>query len=403
MIETELPLSRIRQSVFDPLQNERIENTPWRIGADAIRVEALPPDQQREVKAIFDPAAFKIERVSAQLSKPEAVIGGLCSIFTGDLDQSNENKAVKQLRMDQIVEAVGNVRGKPIFIVIEDSFFSRLTGVPITEFQRQATVAVDRIVRWLELSTGETPDLRVALTSDPNVEKGLYDAVAYMANDVLKNPDFGRMQSAPILMMYTSLWTDLLASLSYIPSGNVVCVEPIEHFVDNRSFPEQRLRYAYEDFIRWLKDNPYGEPKSANATLGIAGFMESVDGNQTKKRTRLLPAWEVPSTVNVRAWTAVLQEKAATFPFPLRNSPVFTEAVNWGLWNPAIREQVSSLICLEETYYQERDAMKTQTGSPSDKQDRAQTLRRSISQQAEPITKQMAKEVAMIVTTVLGG
>ncbi|MBI5619546.1 hypothetical protein HY950_01145 [Candidatus Gottesmanbacteria bacterium] len=402
MAEREITLQDIKRSLFDPTQNERTHGAQWRIGVDAIPVEALPPDQQQEVRTVFDPAAFKIERVSAQSPKTQAVIGGLCSIFTGDLNQRNVDETVKQLRMDQIVEAVGNVRGKPIFIVIEDSFFSRLTGVPVTEFQRQAAMATDRIVRWLELSTGETPDLRVALTSDPNVEQGLYDAVAYMADDVLKNPDFSRMQSAPILMMYTSVWTDLLASLSYVPSGNVVCVEPVEHFVDNRSFPDQRLRYAYEDFTQWLKDNPYAKPKSANATLGIAGFMESVDGDQNKKRTRLLPAWKVPSTANVRIWAEKLQEKTIAFPFPLRNSPVFTEAVNWGLWNPAIREQVASLICLEEAYYRERDAMKVQTGNPSDKQERAQKLRRGIGQQAEPITKQMAKEVAMIVTTVLG-
>lgn len=402
MAEREVTLQDIKQSLFDSSQNRRSQNVPWRIGADAVPIETLSPDQQRELVTVFDPAAYKIERVSVQPPQSEAVIGGLCSIFTGDLDGGNESEAVKLLRMDQIVEAVGNVRGKPIFIVIEDSFFARLTEVSLAEFQRQATVAVGRIARWLELSTGQTPDLRVALTSDPRVEKGLYDAVAYMANDVLKSPGFRRVQSAPILMMYTTLWTELLASLGYIPSSNVICVEPVIHFVDSRSFPDDRLRFAYEDFVEWLKNNPYGKPRSANAFLGIAGFLESYSGDQTKKRTRLLPASEVPNTANVAAWITKLEDATKTFPFPLRNSLVFAEAVNWGLWNPVIRKQIASLTDLEETYYRERDAMKSKTGTLSEKQEAAQRLRTGFAQQAQPITKQMAKEVGIILTTVLG-
>lgn len=402
MSKKEVSLSGIEKSLFDPMQITRRNAERWHIGADAMVLESLPEQVQAAFSSAFDPIAMKVERISALPPNPEVVIGGLCSIFTGDLEYGNAKEAVQRLRMDQLVESVGNLRGKTMFVVMEDSFFSRLTGLPATDLKKQAHIAAERITRWQRMTTGEIPDLRVGFTSDPTLERGIFDAVRYIAYDILKNPDFARMQSAPIVMMYTSIWTDLLSSLSYIPSSRVVCVEPAVHFVDSRTFSDPKLQYAYEDFTQWLKDNPYAKPKSANANLGIAGFLESVTGDQTKRRTRLLPFNNVPTTMNVQTWIANLAEKSFTLAFPLRNSPIFAEAVNWGLWNPTIREQIASLICLEDEYYEVRNALKKRQGSPSEKQEQAQGVKTLFTQKATPVTQAMTEEISTILTAVLG-
>ena len=402
MIETELSLSRVKESLLDPMQNTRIDCEPWNIGDDAVALESLPKNAREAFSSTFDPVAMKVERVSKLPADPQVVIGGLCSIFTGDLEKGNAREAVNLLRMDQLVESIGNLRGKTLFVIMEDSFFSRLTGLPVADLNRQARIAAERIIRWQQMTTDEVPDLRIGFTSDPALEKGLYEAVAYMANDVLKNPNFACMQSAPIIMMYTSIWTDLLSSLSYIPKTPVVCIEPAVHFVDGRKFPDAKIQYAYEDFIQWLKDNPYARPTSANASLGIAGFFESVTGDQTKRRTRLLSFDDVPTTANVLEWTAKLTENASALVFPLRNSLLFAEAVNWGLWNPAIREQISSLIFLEDEYYETRKELKKSPGSPSEKQEQAQKMKTLFTQKAAPVTQAMAKEITQILMKVLG-
>lgn len=402
MIEREITLQNIKKSLFDPSQIERSEDTRWRIGSDARPLSSFPPDRKGKIEAMLSPSSLKLERISRLDSSPEVVIGGLCSIFTGDLISGNLKDAVSQARMDQIVESVGNVSGKPTFIVIEDSFFERLTGLPRIDIQRQAKTVATCINRWLKLSTGQPPDMCFAYTSDPAVEKGLADAVGYLATEVLKNPDFKRIQAAPILMMYTSFWPELLSSLGIIPSSNVVCVEPIIHFIDDRSFPDKKLNRAYFDFLQWLGDNPYGENGSRNQTFGVAGFLESYAGDQTKKRTRLLPFTDVPTTANYRRWTEQLSANAERFPFPLRNSLVFAEAVNWGLWDPEIRECVGALIGFEEEYYSKKKSIGAKKNDREVNQECAQRLRTILGGQVKPFSLKLSRKIENIVTTVLG-
>lgn len=402
MIEREITLQNIKKSLFDPSQIERFEGMRWRIGSDAKPLSSLPPDRRGEIETMLSPSSLKLERISRLDSSPKVVIGGLCSIFTGDLINGNLKDAINQVRMDQIVESVGNVSEKPTFIVIEDSFFERLTGLPRIDIQRQAKTAAICINRWLTLSTRQTPNINFAYTSNPAVEKGLADAVGYLATDVLKNPDFKRIQAAPILVMYTSFWPELLSSLGIIPSSNVVCVEPIAHFIDDRSFPDQRLNHAYFDFLQWLGDNPYGVNGSGNKTFGAAGFLESYSGDQTKKRTRLLPFTNVPTTANYRGWTEKLFASGERFPFPLRNSVVFAEAINWGLWNPEIRECVGVLIGLEEEYYRTKKSIGAEKNDREINQARAQQLRTALGERAKPFTLKLASKIENILTTVLG-
>ena len=409
MNESELSLSQIKASLFDPMQNTRIDNETWRLAEGAVPLQSLPETMQGDFSKTFSPVALKVERVSDLPPDPEIVIGGLCSIFTGDLDTNNAKNAVTGLRMDQLVESIGNLRGKTMFVIMEDSFFSTLKNLSLDDLKKQAQSAAERIVRWQRITTGDIPDLRFGFTSDPALEKGIRESVRYMANDVLKNPAFADMQSAPIIMMYTSIWTDLLSSLGYIPSKPVVCVEPAVHFVDSRTFPNKDLKNAYLDFTQWLRDNPYAKPGSANANLGIAGFLESVTGDQSKRRTRLLPFGEVPTTENVFPWTMKLVHNASAFAFPLRNSPIFAEAVNWGLWNPAIREQIALLITLENEYYEIRKGFKDNGRGGGDQVELQKSYKNTFEKvktyylmKTAPITRMLAEEISVILIDVLG-
>ncbi len=402
MTERDITLPKIKKALFDPSQIERSTRMRWRIGADAQPVSPLSSDLKDEIMAALSPSSQKVERASQFASFPEVVIGGFCSIFTGDLTNRNVNAAVSQVRMDQIVESVGSVRGKPVFTIIEDSFFERLTGLSRVDIQKQAENAKTRIIRWLELSTGQSPNLFTASTSEPAIEQGLTGAVAYLANDVLKNSDFQKIQAAPILLMYTSLWSELLSSLGVIPSSNVVCVEPTIHFIDDRSIPDQRLSRAYLEFLEWLRDNPYGADSSRNQSFAIAGFLESYSGDQTKKRTRLLTGSEVPTTANYRQWSDQLSTDANRFPFPLRGSPLFAEAVNWGFWDPETLECIGSLINLEEEYYSTKKSFMKGEGNPAVNQEWAQWMRRGFGEQTKPLTSKLARKIENILTTVLG-
>lgn len=390
-------LSTIRGSLFDASRNQSDATAKWRIGSDAIDITELLPSK------VMQSASNKVERVSEISENAGTVIGGLCSIFTGDLASNEFRKSASQLlRMDQIVEAVGNVSGKPTFVIFEDSFFERLTGISKTQFQSQAQDAAKRITGWLQLTTGDTPDLRTAFTSDPKIESHLADAVSMMAYDILKNPKFEQIQAAPVLMMYTSYWSDILASQGIIDSNEVVCVEPAIHFIDDRKLPDP-LTGAYYDFLEWLKDNPYGKKGSSNQSYAIAGFLESYSGDISKKRTRLLTNKEVPNTQNVQDWIEMLDWSVKLFPFPLKNSIIFAEAVNWGLWNTSIQESLQTLIAIEEQYYKEKNEMKNVSGIDKSRRVQFADMRKNTYyQEAKPLLYSLAQETASILSYVLG-
>ena len=390
-------LSTIRSSLFDASRNQSDAFAKWRIGSEAIAIDELP------FTNIVQTASSKVERISQIPENPSAIIGGLCSIFTGDLNTKEfRSTASKLLRMDQIVEAVGNVRGTPTFVIFEDSFFEKLTNISRTQFQMQAKEAAGRITRWLRLSTGEQPDLRTAYTSDPRIESRLANAVSMMAYDILKKPQFAKIQAAPVLMMYTSYWSDILSSLGIIESKDVICIEPTIHFIDDRTLPDPLIG-AYYEFLQWLKDNSYGERGSSNASYGIAGFLESYTGDMSKKRTRLLPYNEVPNTQNVQDWIEMLDRNTKVFPFPLKNSTLFAEAVNWGLWNQSIQQALYMLIVLEKQYYEEKKQMKQTTEFDQlNLRQKAETRKQVYYKETKPLLRFLAEETGSILSYVLG-
>jgi len=379
--------TEIYQSLFDQSKINRATAQPWRIGIDAQPIDGSFP--------INDP---RISRASQLPENYSAIIGGLCSIFTGDLGTDLEKSAVNLIRMDQIVEAVSTTRDKPAFIIIEDSFFEKLTGINQKIFQQQGKEAANRIETWLKLINPSLTNLYLAFTSNVALDKSLKDLVKYFSLDILRNPNFSKIEAAPVLLMYTGFWPQLLNQLGFIPSPDVVCIEPINHFVDDRLLPDN-LTTAYWDFLNWLKDNPYGVKKSANANLGIAGFQESIAIDGTQKRSRMFPYNEVPNTQNWGSWIEInLYNNLEQFPFPLKNNPIFISGVNWGLFNPVINQSLQKLVYLESSYYQiKKETLKTQK-SP----EWAEKLRQKLQQESENDLVIVCDQIGKIIKQILG-
>lgn len=379
--------TEIYNSLFDQSKLDKASTQPWNIGADAKPIDGSFP--------INDP---RITRASRLPKNYNTIIGGLCSIFTGDLGDNFDPRTASLLRMDQIVEAVGTAKNKQAFIIIEDSFFEILTRIDRQKFQQQGQEATKRIERWLNLINPTSPNLNFAFTSNLALDKNLKDLVRYFSADVLKNPNFSKIDTAPVLLMYTGFWPQLLNQLGFIPSPNVVCIEPINHFVDDRLLPDN-LTSAYWDFLNWLKDNPYSVNKSANSNIGIAGFQESIVTDGTQKRSRLFPFSSVPNTQNWRSWIENnLKNYLIQFSFPLKNNPIFISGVNWGLFNPEINQSLQKLVKLEASYYQ----TKKETPKTQKSREWAEKLRQKFQQEAETDTTLICNQTGKIINQILG-
>lgn len=369
-------LKQIRKSLLDPSQIASAENKVWDKAPFAQSFDQIEPSTGAQFFESLKPASYKIERTT--LSNPDqefdVVIGGLCSIFTGDFPWAKRKKdlpfIVSTIRMDQIVETVGAVKNKPTLAVIEDSLFAQMCNADVKIFQAQTREAEIRIKRWLKLTAGSA-DLTIVRTSDiDKIKGGLEEAVKYLANDILRIPGFAKMDSAKVLLMYTSLWPQLLKNLGYLDSEKVICIEPVPHFIADRRFPNASLQNAFEDFIEWLEDEPYGQTGSFNQNFNIAGFTPSLTGSQSKRKTRLLSYDKVPnagyhfSGRSFYSWVEILRSSLRGLPFPLRNSSIFAQGVNWGLWNPEIRQALVELCQLEKQYYQEKKSIYWDDNSP---------------------------------------
>lgn len=389
-------MNRTIEALFDDSKLRKMQQMDyWNLGPNATPVT----DNGLNAKMI--------RQTLVNNREPDYALGGLCSLFTGDLgpQATAQKEALQVVRMDQIAEAVGVTSDSQPVIVIEDSFFNSLTGIPLKDIQSQGEKAAGCIQRWLDVNspTGQAKNLIVVKTSDPGVENGLNDAVADMAK-TLRDPNFASMQAAPILLMYTAYWSKILENLGYISNQNCAIVEPANHLVDDRQLPKNsgRLAEAYRVFQSWLRGNPQGQRGSVNETLGVAGFVDSYAASPTgtpQKRTRLLTYKEVPTTANYSEWIDTTKKTASTeFPFPLKTSTVYAEAVNWAAFNPEATPLMESLIDQEKNYYAEKNNMPKEQRS----QVTAERLRAQVRASADPIINDLLGITASVLTKVLG-
>lgn len=202
-MQPENPIQTIFSTALDSKIARFTSNDDWKLGQGAVSRVELSPDQQTKIDQYLTPAANKIMRISPILEnlQQSTVIGGLCSAMSGD--QNPSVPFYQFLRMDQITETVGITR-LPTLIVVEDSYFASLRDAPLPEIQNQTKKAEKRLQTWSQLTSGSELDLSVVLTSDPQIGNGLKELVKYFSNDVIKNPNFGLLQRAPVLLMYTS-------------------------------------------------------------------------------------------------------------------------------------------------------------------------------------------------------
>jgi hypothetical protein len=359
------------------------ENDFWKLGQGTICPESIYP--------CLEPVAQKVMRISPIINELQlaTVIGGLCSAMSGD--QKPTIPFYKFLRMDQITETVG-ITSLRTLIVVEDSFFADLRQAPLPEIQKQTLEAEKRLQTWAKVTSGNELDLSVVLTSDPQIGKGLTELVKYFSNDVLQNPNFGLLQRAPVLLMYTSFWPELLTSLGKLKSPQVICLEPTNHFNDEGSLPASpKLRYAYDDFINWLKANPPGF-KGRNKEFLVAGYLEAVEANPRKAITRSLPFETVPNTLNWQDWNNKIIAALNQFPFPLRANLIFAEAINWGLWNEEIVNALNQLVVLQAEYKQSRQNKEVDSAA----------RKHFFYQKTKPLLIALAKNITDILTKVLG-
>ena len=394
-----MPLESLKPYLLDPSTIKNNNERVWEKAPFADNFSSLNRKKLKSAQNYLFPISLKIERVALADSTSEVAIGGLCHIFTGDLSLSQSKKqAVKLLRMDQITEAIGTTSSIPLFLIFEDSFFSKLTGINVSDFQKQADKSLKAIENWIKLSSGKTPDILTAFTSNQRLSQTLFDAVSQFANDELRNSDFTQIDTAPILLMYTSIWSEILSNLNIIPSKKVICIEPINHFIANRKFPEPKLQNAFQDFLEWLKDNPYGQKGSKNQNFSIAGFQEAIESGQKKRRTRLLPFSQVPNSENLPKWKQNLKQEINRLPFPLRNSLIFSEAVNWTFWNIESIKTMKNLATLEDLYYLQKSRL-FQNPNPQQASD---ALKIQYTQETIPLQKKLAEAITATLNTVLG-
>lgn len=336
---------------FDPQQRDRFVSKEW----------AYAPEAQPLTPTLNDalyPASLSIERAQVG-SKWDTVIGGTCLLFTGDMYQYKNNydttgikDATKNIRLDQLTETVGMVKDAQTLYVCEDSLFAALVGVDTSLFTSQSKEIAIRMERLARL-TG-VADITMVLTSD--IENALQEQVQLLAQ-LIGNPNFTQLNAAPVMLMYTQLWPELLTQLGYLDSPAVICIEPTLHFQKKQQFPMRKEQTAYLDFIEWLQTEKYGFRNSRNELFNIAGTTPCITSDQKKQRTRMLPYSAVVNTQNIEQWMNDMRSEIQSFPFPLKQSLLFGEATNYFMWDEMVRLLVLDLIAFESEYRSERKAV----------------------------------------------
>lgn len=235
----------------------------------------------------------------------------------------------------------------------------------------------------------------MVLTSD--IEVALRDQVQVLAQ-AIGAPAFTDLAAAPVMLMYTAFWSELLTSLGYLKSPAVLCIEPALHFQEKQRFPTNREQAAYNAFIDWLQAEPYAQKGSRNQNFEIAGMTPILSSDTRKQRTRLLPFEAVPNTENWASWVTKMQQAAEQFPFPLQNNMLFGEATNYLMWNDVAVTALMALVDLEQTYKAQKLALReTVTGNtPELQQQKALKLKTEMMAQAQPWLEALANEFSAV-------
>ena len=259
-------------------------------------------------------------------------------------------------RIDQITDAVGPTSSDQYLCVYEDSLFGRLVGSQLnlnpeelTRIFRDVSERSDDIMKkWLSLSTERDIELVPVYTSD--IEPELAEYVQKLSEEV-KDPTILRKEKSKINMMYTYLWPFLLREKEYLPDENVLCSEPVQHFLEV-ALPNNEGYYGIDGFLR---NNAWGYGK--NSQLQAAGFIPSVSVDK-QGFSRQERSTDVTNRSNGRQRLTRIYQQALAKPFPLNKNPIIREAVNMLFPFAYPRDLFLELKEMEEDFNQRRKGKK---------------------------------------------
>ncbi|MBI2543098.1 MAG: hypothetical protein HYW24_02855 [Candidatus Aenigmarchaeota archaeon] len=317
------------------LYRERLES--WKTESEGI------PGKQGDLRDDYlGSSLYKTLFTRRNGSTPNTTIGGLCVVYSGDLNYLMKGTLPDGLkitkpqdiarwsrnlpRLDQIVDSIGPTTSDTYLCVFEDSFFASLIsnqlglsqGELAKVFRDVSERSSEIVKKWLSLSTGRSIKFVPVYTSD--IDDLLQEYVVRLAGEV-GNQKILRAEKSKINMMYTYLWPALLKRAGYLQDENVLCCEPFQHFLEV-ALPSRNGYYGIDEF---LEDNPWGYGK--NSRFQTAGFvpMISLDGQTFARQT---PYTESVNQANAKKKLVDSVQRGFNQPFPLNQNPIVKESVN---------------------------------------------------------------------------
>lgn len=294
----------------------------------------------------------------ALAGKPaDTCIGGLCIVYSGDLSELmkgslpdgtkiDDIKKLKEFldklpRLDQIVESIGPTTAKTYMVVYEDSLFANLLSNRLgfdrkllEQILKEVSIRSSELIKkWITLTSGNSSVIDV-YTSD--IEEAIKTYLSQLAKE---NGSVLDRESNKVDLMYTYLWPKLLRNLGYIDTEDVVCSEPVQHFIE--TFSQQSGIQGF------LKTNPWGKGKNTN--FSVAGFLPSpsLNGNGNSRQDNIYATF----TANTRRTQIIkIVKEACTNPFPLSQNPIVKVGYSYLYFLGSVRDSITELCELEKEY-----------------------------------------------------
>lgn len=280
--------------------------------------------------------------------KPQATVGGLCIVYSGDLGPIMKGTlpggakigSVNDIsrwcanlpRIDQVIDAVGPTTSDSYFCVFEDSLFARMIGSRLGMDQTELTKvfksvgerSADKIQKWLSIATGKEVKLIQAYTSDFDE---LIDQYVARLGVEMREPGFAAREKNKVAMMYTYSWPALLKEAGYLDSEDVLCCEPFQHFIE-MALPSSQGNYGicgYNELEEFFKQNPWGDGK--NNRFQVAGFVPAIS-LASRDFSRQEPYSSVINQSSPGRAFSNYVRRGVNKPFPLPENPIFRDSVN---------------------------------------------------------------------------
>ncbi len=338
------------------------EGTLYKFSKSWGTLNGITPDQmyetEREWREVLGECRYRyigLSKIGER--KPNVAVGGLCIVYTGDLETTLKNMGTDDIgrwleetfpRSDQVIDTVGPVGSiKEYSVVFEDSLFASLIAgklglqstaqQSLTDYLKAASKrSIEYIRRFLEFSRGEDVQVRPVFTSD--IEPKLRQAAAELVEiaGINKKTD----EKFLVRLMKTFKWPELLRELGYISDGTAVCAEPATYFFEAvADYPK-----SPNTLKQFLLDNVWGQ--GMNQGYLAAGFLPSLRLDRTSKPSKFLSFNDVPGKSNAARLLAESYMEALTSEsmFPIETNPIIRDSINILASKPTARKVVMETV-----------------------------------------------------------